>query len=142
MRIPLTVYYAASGLFLLTTSVGAQDVFLMDPRIVDDGAKASLLSRTDPYQVNEVLRRCVSTVEQVRAGGHPPTNLVFCAAFDTGVASVAAHDHRPDAGAVAQQTDQRVGMYLTTLGIPPGQLTQTEMQLKQQVSGRLRMLSP
>ena len=132
------------GVTAMATAAMAQDLFMVDPRIVDDGAKASLISRTDPARANDVLRQCAATAQQVASGirQQGQINLSFCSAFDIGIASIAGHDRRPDAGAVAQQASQRVAGYLTALGASRGQVGPAIEMLRGQVATRLRVYSP
>ena len=132
------------GLVMLAGTAAAQGMLMIDPRVVDDGAKASLLSRTDPVRANDVLRNCVGTAQQVAAGDRHrgQVNLAFCAAFDIGVAAIAGHDRRADAGAVGQQTSERVAGYLSALGARREQVAPTLDMLRRQVAARLRVYSP
>ena len=132
------------SLLMLAGAAAAQTTMMFDPRVVDDGAKASLLSRTDPVRANDVLRSCVRTTQQVSAGDRHQgqVNLGFCAAFDIGVAAIAGHDRRSDAGAVGQETSERVAGYLSALGARRDQLAPTVDMLRNQVAARLRVYSP
>ncbi len=133
--------FAAS---MLSASVASAQSAMLDPRVVDDGAKAALVSRTDPGQANDVLLRCTETARQVAAGvrRQGQVNLPFCVSFDIGIASVAGHDHRADAGVVARETSRRVEGYLLALGVPRDQVAATMDMLRSQVSARLRANSP